>query len=310
MKRFIAFLILILSFSTSCVTFFPYDRQIYPGLQTKGYSSGNLYVFNSPASDSLVIFIDGSGMHSVLGNKKNKRWNELTMSWFMSNFFSDKLSLIVPEKPGIDIGADYSDSLQAYNLSTFDTLVHHYTHSINSYLRENSFSDIFIIGFSEGGLLAPVIFEKIENKSALKKMIVWGAGGLSQDKWFSCLAESNVPMPVEYREECKNIDHVKSCVELNPTSLDHWYMGWPYLRWAGFFEYIPFDYYSTINIPVLFVHGTHDINCPVESTLFIEQNMPDKPYDYMYIDEMGHLPEKSKEIESLIGRIYYWIRSE
>jgi dipeptidyl aminopeptidase/acylaminoacyl peptidase len=52
----------------------------------------------------------------------------------------------------------------------------------------------------------------------------------------------------------------------------------------------PFDYYKNINIPVLFVHGEKDYNVAVESTMFVQENLPGKLFEYIYYQDMKHSP--------------------
>jgi pimeloyl-ACP methyl ester carboxylesterase len=53
-------------------------------------------------------------------------------------------------------------------------------------------------------------------------------------------------------------------------------------------DYKPFDDYVNINIPVLFIHGELDIEVPVESTHYIQENLPDKPFEYIYGNCCNH----------------------
>ena len=69
----------------------------------------------------------------------------------------------------------------------------------------------------------------------------------------------------------------------------------------------PFDYYVNINIPVLFLHGELDRNVPVESTRYVEDNLPDKPFDYIYYPEMAHAPTTREELNMIRNDIRNWL---
>ena len=54
-------------------------------------------------------------------------------------------------------------------------------------------------------------------------------------------------------------------------------------RWFdSFLKIRPFDYYRDINIPILFTHGKKDQNVPIESTQYLQENLPEKPFEYKY----------------------------
>jgi dipeptidyl aminopeptidase/acylaminoacyl peptidase len=79
-------------------------------------------------------------------------------------------------------------------------------------------------------------------------------------------------------------------------------------RWlASFIDLRPFDYYKDINIPMLFVHGKQDWNMAVESTKYIQDNLPQKPFDFIYYDNMGHVPLKYFETLRFRNDIKKWI---
>jgi fermentation-respiration switch protein FrsA (DUF1100 family) len=95
-------------------------------------------------------------------------------------------------------------------------------------------------------------------------------------------------LPLDYyREACQNIDELKTEIELYLDSLGE-IMGYTYGWWNSFLNYRPFDYYVDINIPILFVHGELDITVPVESTKYIQENLRDKPFDCVYIENTDH----------------------
>jgi dipeptidyl aminopeptidase/acylaminoacyl peptidase len=78
-------------------------------------------------------------------------------------------------------------------------------------------------------------------------------------------------------------------------------------RWFNSFKNIrPFDYYKNINIPVLFVHGDNDYNIPVQSTVYIQENLPEKPFTYKYF-EWGHQPEKYSDVITFRNEVAEWI---
>ena len=72
----------------------------------------------------------------------------------------------------------------------------------------------------------------------------------------------------------------------------------------------PIEFYREINIPVLFLHGEWDLNVPVESTRYVEENLPDKPFTYRYYPEMYHWPENYGEFAAWRRDISAWLKAE
>ena len=65
-----------------------------------------------------------------------------------------------------------------------------------------------------------------------------------------------------------------------------------------------------IEIPVLFIHGEMDVNIPVESTRYVENNLPNKPFDYIYYPEMAHGPRTTEELNGLRNDIKEWLKEK
>jgi dipeptidyl aminopeptidase/acylaminoacyl peptidase len=114
-------------------------------------------------------------------------------------------------------------------------------------------------------------------------------------------------MPDYYREACLNIDELKKEIELYPNSIGE-IMGYTYKWWNGFMNYKPYNYYENINIPILFIHGNLDIMIPVESTKYIQNNLLNKPFDYIYIDDANHYYNTSKSKEIFENNIIKWVK--
>jgi dipeptidyl aminopeptidase/acylaminoacyl peptidase len=71
----------------------------------------------------------------------------------------------------------------------------------------------------------------------------------------------------------------------------------------------PFSAYKSINIPVLFIQGEMDVNVPVESTRYVEANLPEKPFSYIYYNDMAHSPRKRSQYAKLRSDIAQWINT-
>jgi len=205
----------------------------------------------------------------------------------------------------MQIGRFYQYNTEMRRNYTLTNLVQSYSLVINSYLNEREFSSVIIIGHSEGASLLPLIYNEIIKKDKITGMVAISYGGLSVYEQVNILANSNLNMPDYYREACQNINDLKREIELYPNSLGE-IMGYTYRWWNGFLNYRPYDYYSNINIPILFIHGRQDIIVPVESTEYIQNNLREKPFDYEYLENADHIfssVESKRELERII---YNW----
>jgi len=268
--------------------------------------NGIIYEFKGN-KNTLVFYLEGSGLHSVLGVKKNDGWSHRTFSFFVIKYFNAFADVVVIEKPKMKPGKDHSTDGEVLVAYTSSNLIDHYSVMIDDYLDKSDAKQVVIFGYSEGGMLAPAVYRNLKNSDRINKLVIGGAGGMSQYEQFMVLAESYVKMPDKYRLECRDIQRVRSRVRTFPDSIEFSFLGLPYRRWNSFFDFSPADYYANIEIPVLFYHGTFDWSVPVESTSMLEKLYPDKNFNFMYIDKMQHVPEDDKGMSDLFRRLSAWV---
>ena len=281
----------------------------YKGLSIINYGDNTAYEFLNTKSDTLVIYIDGTQWYSVLGWKEGNNWESLSFSKFFLDIFKENANVMIPERLNMQIGKVYLFNPETRRNYTLENLVKSYSFVINTYLNKKDFSSVIIIGHSEGAGLLPLIYREIEKKDRITGMIAVSYGGLSVYEQVKLLADSEINMPDYYREACKNIDALKAEVELYPNSLGE-IMGYTYGWWNSFLHYRPYDYYAGINIPILFIHGDQDVTVPVESTKYIQENMPEKPFDYVYINNADHSFWSKKSEKELRKRIINWVNKK
>ena len=272
--------------------------------------NGIVYEFKKKSNNTLVFYLEGSGLHSVLGVKNNDGWSHRTFSYFVIKYFNAFADVVVIEKPKMKPGKDHSTDRDVLTAYTAGNLIDHYSTLIDDYLDKSEAAQIVIFGYSEGGILAPAVYKELKNRDRITKLVIGGAGGMSQYEQFMVLAESYVKMPDKYRLECRDIQRVRSRVKNFPDSIEYRFLGLPYRRWSSFFDFTPADYYMSIEIPVLFYHGKFDWSVPVESTSMIEKMYPDKKFTFMYIDKMQHVPDDDKGMEELFMRLIMWVTED
>jgi pimeloyl-ACP methyl ester carboxylesterase len=68
-----------------------------------------------------------------------------------------------------------------------------------------------------------------------------------------------------------------------------------------------FRYYKNIDIPLLFLHGELDSFSAVESTRYIENNLPNMLFTFIYYPDMGHNPLRGEQSYRFQRDIREWL---
>jgi dienelactone hydrolase len=286
----------------SCVTNNPFNTynsfNPYPNLQTHDYQNAFLYEMGNLASDMLVINIEGSGWGSTLGRRGGIGvWMYTGMTAQTIQPLWKDYTFILPEKwkrnprekAGVNSGVYYED-LDARLLYTLENLIENYAESINIYLSDNTFESIFLVGSSEGAIILPLLYEKISDKEKIKGMVVYAGGGLALYDSLKILSTAKITPRQLRKEYAYVIENYDRGIEQWSNSIGVDKYGNVLLWLTSFLEFCPFDYYKNINIPVLFIHGERDYNVSVESTRYIQENLPEKTFEYIYYRKMAHGP--------------------
>jgi esterase/lipase len=276
----------------------------------KTYNGNFAYEFKSQNkySDTLIIDLSGSGWGSALGLYENNEWRFTGTGAQLIKVLGNDHTVFIPEKWNRLIGINYIDDLDARYLYTKENLIDSYVSTIDAYLAENNYSNIILVGTSEGAAVLPIVYQNMRNRNLVKGIVSIAAGGLSHYESYSISIEKD-DIPEFWKEVYsfsiemqKNINEYYESIETTPMGLVHRQM-------ASFLNLRPFDYYKDIDIPILFIHGVKDMNIAVESTMYIQNNLPEKPFEYIYYEDMGHIPMNESETLRFNSDIEKWIRN-
>ncbi len=302
MRMKIIFLLISMNFIISCQT-----RNPYPGLQTHNGES-TYYTIENSDSNKLIIYLEGSGYESVLGRfDTSGNWEYTNFAEPITKTFSKEYNILVPEKLMFKMGQSYKDDKAVYSSYRVDELVLSYTKSIDTYLSRNIFSEVYIIGASEGGYLLPAVYKNLKNKNKIDKLVFFGSGGFSQLEELRILGNSKVEMPDNYRAICQQIETEWVDIQQDPNSVEKFFLGHPYSRWSSFFLYKPIEDIRGINIPALFIQGELDWSTPVESTKMIENEKISDKFKFIYYEKMEHGPSTYRQMKTLSNDMKEWL---
>ncbi|MDR1389632.1 MAG: hypothetical protein LBJ31_06610 [Treponema sp.] len=306
-KSIAAFIIFTLAFS--CKTIEVVNRKNpYPNMETVHYGNSAAYVFKNDASGKLLIVIEGSGWESVLGIQTEDGWHNIGCGGLLLPVLGGNYSIMIPEKLKRQPGQNYMADMEDRANYTAGNLIDCYVESINGYLAEHSFSSVVIAGFSEGACLLPLVYERINDKAGVKALVSMGFGGFS---WYESVYMLSLrqDFPAEYIKMNQYfVEMYKPGKDSYPDSYKEHVYAISY-RWFNSIKDIkPFEYYKNITIPVLFIHGDNDYNIPVESTRYIQENLPEKPFTYKYFP-WDHQPREDRDFIQWRKEIAEWIIS-
>jgi pimeloyl-ACP methyl ester carboxylesterase len=302
-----------------------FPEEYYPDYSTINYANGRGYEFKNENSNKLIITLDGGpDWSSIIGEPGERMEGYRFIEWLLP--MQNEYNFFVPEKFNREPGNGYYHYF--YILSerehyTVDNLLKNYLEVINEYLSQNNYESIIIIGYSEGGVILPMLYLQLDNNEKITALISVAGGGLSMfedyqiffkktqtgEKPFNVLELRNMmefgivyeSALNAYREE-PYPDSINRVMLFRSTSTYRWMTSIIHKR--------PFDYYTQINIPVLFRQGERDMQTAVESTKYVEDNLPDKPFEYIYDADMGHYPTSVEELERLRADIANWLREK
>jgi len=291
--------------------------EFVPYYSTLHFSDGQGYEFKNIKSNKLLITLDGGP--GYLENRIGERGGELYwdpfVNWLMPLY--DEYNIFVPEKFhwGRHVNAFWD--IKNRERCTVDNLIINYTGVITEYLLQNNYETIIIAGFSEGGVIAPELYFILKDFN-ISALISIGAGGLINNV---DIAAARLKRPLEDESLNQYLEtynqflaaysgerYAESPDETRFRQKREYFVStlWRY----SFDARRPFELYKDITIPVLFIHGQLDTNVSVISTKYVEENLPEKPFDYIYYPDMIHYPETIGQLKRLRADIANWLKEK
>ena len=302
-----------------------------PDYNTLYFSSGMGYEIRNNNSNKLIInFGGGPGFFDRRINLPGAAiGGGYTIDYFLH--MKDEYSFFVPEK--FDWTEDRRDDI-FYDLKereryTIDNLIVNYAEVIGEYLSQNDYETIVIVGWSEGGFIVPELYFHLEDYN-ISGLVAIAAGGLSGYEGYRTLlnkAQTGQPPFHSGGDGSRRVsiasyvgilntyrysrdDSPEPYMAFRPESQRDKYLANTYRWLASYLFRTPSEFYKDIKIPVLFIHGELDVNVPVDSTRHVEENLPEKPFTYVYYPEMWHQPGNYGEFMAIRRDISAWLDKE
>ncbi len=266
----------------------------------------NYYIFNRNENNSqnkkLLIFLDGSSLHSTLGIKgKIFPYKSFTFAYPLQKDLPSDFDVLVPERKNTNVGEDFSKNIKKLSEYTLANRVNSAIITIDNYLDSTNYQKIYILGYSEGGLILPKVYNSLKNKSKISKLIAISSGGYS----YRQILKSYVQLGLF---DSSYVDSALSLLKRSPNSVSKYTFGNPNKKWKDFLDYSPMIEYYKINIPILVLHGDKDINLPVESSRYLKGkfNAFGKT-NLEYVEITGADHSYNDDFDYILGIIVKWL---
>nr|WP_277623932.1 alpha/beta hydrolase [Undibacterium sp. TS12] len=168
------------------------------------------------------------------------------------------------EKPGVKKNADGSKCSNEFKAADkFDQRLSDHLKFVEQEpeLKKMPVHSIAVLGFSEGGAVAPYLARD-------SKKIGWlataGSGGLKQSEEFLIFADRGVePYAKPFSRDY--FLHVYAEIRKDGKSLRKEFFGHPYAYWSGRLFTDPLSVYAKLDIPMVAAMGEKDESVPIES---------------------------------------------
>jgi len=243
---------------------------------------GTLLVPDSTREAPVALIISGSGPTDRDGNNKFMKNNSLLL--LASELEKSNIASLRYDKRGV--GASKMSGLSEKDLS-FETYIIDAKGWIEILSRDDRFSDVIVIGHSEGSLIGMVA---AQNSEVSKFVSLSGSGKNASE----ILLEQLGTQPSEIRDlstpiianlvQGKTTDSVDPSLQaLFRPSVQPYLISW--------FKYNPVEELSKLKIPVLVVQGTTDIQVPVTHAKLLGDS--NKQADVVLVEEMNHVLKRS-----------------
>lgn len=194
------------------------------------------------------------------------------------------------EKAGVEKGDDGSRCSAAYRRQDFlarrvgDTLAFIGT---EPHLKSLGTRKLAILGFSEGGMIAPIVATRSDRIGWLATA---GSGGLPQSEEFLIFhARGVAPYATLFTRE--QLLQTFAAIKAEPDSVDKEFFGHSYRYWSSHLFHDPRSAYAQLDIPVVAAMGENDDSVPIESGHSLRDyfaTRPGKPFTFVEYPHAGH----------------------
>jgi pimeloyl-ACP methyl ester carboxylesterase len=255
-------------------------------------------------NNPVILLLAGSGCDDF----------SLRMAKFFEKY-PPPLNVFMLDKPGLKPGAQNTQVCPAkfsandqWQRRAYDNLAFIQQHPL---LKQRAPRSIALLGFSEGGAVAPLV-AVMSNK--IGWLAVAGAGGLAQSEEFLIFEQRKVP-PFDKFFPKKYLLKEYAAIKRNPTSLKKEFFGHPYRYWASHLFQDPMLNWAKLDIPMVVAMGEKDDAVPIESGYALRDyfaKRPEKNFRFIEFPNASHAlrtPEQDGA-QLFIAELARWFKGD
>ena len=288
-KVYILLLLCLLSFSISAQLLVTEESVILKTGTGEIYGTLKVPVNNKPIPVALIIA--GSGPTDRNGNQPQMKNNSLKM--LSDGLFYNNIATLCFDKRGI---AESKAAGKNEADLRFDDYVNDVRSWIDLLAKDKRFSEIVIVGHSEGSLIGMIAAQ--DNKKAFKYISIAGVGEPAANILKEQLSKQMAAQPQLTRDVVFSyIDKLEKGETITdvPASLNMLFRPsvQPYM--ISWFKYNPQEEISKLTIPVLILQGTTDIQVTVKQAELLAG--ANKKAKKVIIDKVDHIMKNSETID-------------
>lgn len=263
-----------------------------------------LHDTEAPANGPVIVLIGGSGCNDF--GARFAKYFEL---------YPKSLDLYFLEKPHIDKGASGEPGTcsEAYrradNLDrrVSDTLEFIDTHPS---LKSRPARSLALLGFSEGGQVAPIVASRSKKVGWLA---VAGAGGMRQGEGFLVFADRGVSPYADFSRP--RLEAEFAAIAKEPKALDKEFFGHAYAYWSSHLFHDPLPVYAQLDIPIVVAMGEKDDSEPVEAGRLLKNyfaQRPEKSFQFIEYKDANHGLQAGAKANAkvFVGQLAQWFKGD
>ncbi|WP_445231679.1 alpha/beta fold hydrolase [Duganella rhizosphaerae] len=232
---------------------------------------------------------------------------------FFFEYYPAPADVYFLEKIGIQKGADGKACSEIYNQA--DTLERRVSDTLAFIEQEPKLKalgprSLALLGFSEGGAVAPIVALR---SPKIGWLATGGSGGLPQSQSFLIFADRGVP-PYASPFSREIFLQTFAAIKADPQSLDKKFFGHAYRYWSSHLFYDPLTTYAQLDIPIIAAMGEKDDSEAIESGRALRDyfaGQPEKKFTFVEYPNAGHAlqaPDKAN-LQDFVAGLAAWLSS-
>jgi dienelactone hydrolase len=170
---------------------------------------------------------------------------------------------------------------------------------------------IALVGFSEGGRVAPIVAGA---SGKVGWLAVAGSGGMRQSDAFLVFADRGV---APYANPYSRVLLEKQFADIaaHPAALDKAFFGHPYAYWGSHLFHDPLPDFGKLDIPVVAAMGEKDESEPIESGRLLKDyfaRQPGKPFRFVEYAGASHGLQQGDRlhVKEFVASLARWFRND